>query len=433
MRLPTSARFSICLLALAASLVACSKSDGGSEDAVSVTTSEVDVGGIVKMRKETRSPVADEEEDRDRPVPQAGNLTAGDYDDILNPELYARYAKAAARQQDSDLPFVDTRTRVAVKVIDADGRPVPQARIDVARDEGSLHLVSGADGVASFYPRFDGIGDAPRIDVSSDAGSAGRKVQLTGRGQQTVTFNVSGEARPVSALDLVIVLDATGSMDDEMAYLQAELDSIVSRLQRDAGGVDLRIGVVVYRDEGDDYVTRSFELSSDIGSAREMLERQSAAGGGDNPEAVDQAMVAAERMQWRNDAAKAVLLIADAPPHSEGIKATFDATERLRAEGVQIVPVAASGVEDSAQYIMRTMAVLTHGRYIFLTDDSGIGNPHAEPDVACYVVTRLDQLIARVLAGIVEGRRIEPARSEVIRTVGDYNAGRCGEIQDSSS
>ena len=89
------------------------------------------------------------------------------------------------------------------------------------------------------------------------------------------------------------------------------------------------------------------------------------------------------------------------------------------------MPVAASGVEESAQYVMRTMAALTQSRYIFLTDDSGVGNPHAEPDVACYVVSRLDQLIARVLAGLAEGRRIEPAQGEVIRVVGDYDRGRC--------
>ena len=123
------------------------------------------------------------------------------------------------------------------------------------------------------------------------------------------------------------------------------------------------------------------------------------------------------------------LLVADAPPHREALGTTLDAVEHLRGQGVRIVPVAASGAEDSAQYVMRAMAVLTGGRYIFLTDDSGIGNGHAEPDIACYVVTRLDQLIARVLAGIVEGRRVEPKQSEIIRTVGSYDRGRCGTAQ----
>src|SRR5262249_18442150 len=128
---------------------------------------------------------------------------------------------------------------------------------------------------------------------------------------------------------------------------------------------------------------------------------------------------------WRTDAAKALLLVADAPPHEDAIPATLTAAEKLRSQGVQIVPVAASGVEENAEYVMRTMAALTQGRYIFLTDDSGVGNPHAEPDVPCVAVTRLDQLIGRVLGGIAEGRRIEPSKAEIIRTVGHYDRGRC--------
>ena len=74
---------------------------------------------------------------------------------------------------------------------------------------------------------------------------------------------------------------------------------------------------------------------------------------------------------------------------------------------------------------MRATAALTQSRYIFLTDDSGIGNPHAEPDVACYVETQLATSIRRVLASMVSGERIEPVPAEVIRTVGRYDHGKC--------
>lgn len=433
MRTSLFMQLSLCtLLALPALLSGCSRAGGGAaENHVSVTTRELDVGGIVKMREERRAfePEAEMAQETVNEVqPQAGNLTAGDYDDILNPNLYARYASAVV-QQGSSLPFVDTRSHVGIRVVDAAGQPVPQARIAVERPGGALHLETGADGIASFYPGYDRAGSRTRISIASDAGTVSRTVQWRERGRQTVTLTVPGRARPVKALDLVLVLDTTGSMGDEMAYLQAELGSIVARLKRDAGNLNLRIGLVVYRDRGDDYVTRSFPLSADVGRLQSTLDQQDADGGGDTPEAVDRALAAAGQMQWRPDAAKAVLLVADAPPHKEALGATFDAVEHLRGEGVRIVPVAASGVEDSAQYVMRAMAVLTGGRYIFLTDDSGIGNGHAEPDVACYVVTRLDQLIARVLAGIVEGHRVEPGEGEIIRTVGNYNRGRCGTQQ----
>jgi Mg-chelatase subunit ChlD len=422
------------LLALASALASCGGGGGGTESAdvsyetVTTTKRELNVAGIVKTKTEitkTEPTAAPEPPPPPQRAAQSGQLTAGDHDDLLNPGLYADYAGRFLQQAGGGLPFVDTRTRVAIKVVDSAGRPVPFAQVDVQRSGTPLRLVAAADGTASFYPAFDKVPAKTSVSVASQAGTARRTLDLEGGRSRRISITLPGAAPAVSAMDLALIIDTTGSMGDEMVYLQAELDSIVARLRRDAGNLDLRIGVIVYRDEGDEYVVQSTPLSDDIGSIRSILARQEAGGGGDMPEAVDQAMAAAEGMRWRPGAAKAVLLVADAPPHDEGFAPTLASTQRLRSRGVQIVPVAASGVEDSAQYVMRTMAALTQGRYIFLTDDSGVGNPHEEPDIACYVVTRLDQLIGRVLAGIAEGRRIEPGASEVIRTVGDYDRGRC--------
>ena len=120
-----------------------------------------------------------------------------------------------------------------------------------------------------------------------------------------------------------------------------------------------------------------------------------------------------------------MLLVADAPPHDEHISLAWQASEVLRAKRVQIVPVAASGVADKAEYVMRAMAALTQSRYTFLNDDSGIGNAHAAPAIDCYLVTRLDALLRRVIDSQLSGRRIEPGEQEVIRKVGDYDHGRC--------
>jgi hypothetical protein len=143
------------------------------------------------------------------------------------------------------------------------------------------------------------------------------------------------------------------------------------------------------------------------------------------PEAMDQALIRATGQAWRPDAVKVMLLVADAPPHDELQGRAFAAVEAARARRVQVVPVAASGVDDRAEYFMRAAAALTQSRYIFLTDDSGIGNSHAEPDVDCYVVTRLATSIRRVLASFVSGERLEPLPQEVIRTVGRYDHGKC--------
>jgi hypothetical protein len=76
---------------------------------------------------------------------------------------------------------------------------------------------------------------------------------------------------------------------------------------------------------------------------------------------------------------------------------------------------------------MRASAAISGGRYLFLTDDSGVGESHSEPKIACYVVTRLDQLIVRVIASELAGVRVEPGEEQIIRTSGLYEKGVCLE------
>ena len=78
-----------------------------------------------------------------------------------------------------------------------------------------------------------------------------------------------------------------------------------------------------------------------------------------------------------------------------------------------------------SEYLMRQASVATGGRYLFLTDDSGVGIAHAEPTIACYQVTKLSRLLTRVLMTELSGRRQEAGESEVIREVGSYSGGVC--------
>jgi hypothetical protein len=361
---------------------------------------------------------------RPRPQPQSGLLTAGDHDDVLNPELYASYATGFFQRSNlRDLPRLDTRRVLTVAVHDQAGRPVPFARVTIHCGDGnSLSLATVADGTAIFYPGLDRLGDRVRVAVP---GGAARTIELTGAGSQRQGFTVRSGGVPVRKFDLMLAIDTTGSMGDEIAYLKSELRTILADLRRSHPGLDIRLGLIVYRDLGDDYVTRTFPFTANVESMQANLRAQYAAGGGDYPEAMDLALARAVAQDWRPDAVKSLLLVADAPPHDENIGKTWRAAEAARAKRIQIVPVAASGVADTAEYVMRAMAAATQSRYIFLTDDSGIGNPHATPAVDCFLVTRLDRLVRRVLDSQISGRRVEPREGEVIRSVGRYDNGKC--------
>jgi hypothetical protein len=358
--------------------------------------------------------------------PQSGLLTAGDHDDLLNPELYASYAARFLRNANvQDMPRVDTRRVLTIAVQDSSGRPIPFAPVTLTCADGnSLSLATVADGTVTFYPELDRLGDSVRLTVRGSASA--RSIAVSEHpGSQRHSVTLPTGARPVRKFDLMLAVDTTGSMGDEMDYLKSELRTILAELKRSHPQLDIRLGLVAYKDEGDVYVTRTFPFTGRLEEMQGHLRAQSAEGGGDYPEAMDLALHRAVLQDWRPDAVKSLLLVADAPPHDRNIAKTWMAAEAARAKRIQIVPVAASGVAGTAEYVMRAMAAATQSRYIFLTDDSGIGNPHAPPAVDCYLVTRLDRLVRRVLDSQISGRRVEPREGEVIRTVGRYDNGKC--------
>jgi len=220
-------------------------------------------------------------------------------------------------------------------------------------------------------------------------------------------------------LDLVLVLDTTGSMGDELEYLKNELRSIVGAVSKQFPNVQQRYSLVCYRDEGDEYVTRSFPFTASLTELRTNLAAQKAAGGGDYPEAMHKGLEEAVKLDWRDDhTARVLFLIADAPPHAEHALRTFKAIGTLRKQGVALYPVACSGYDDTCEFVMRTGALLTGSEFLFLTDDSGVGDKHGEPHIPYYHVERLNHLRVRMIASELAGRRLEANREQIVRTVG---------------
>ena len=383
--------------------------------------------------------------DRRRAPRQPGLLTAGDVDDGLNWDAYLGYVRRALdaarpdgqrRGASEAFSALDLGNRVVVRVLDQVGHPVAGARVTVTAEGGTrarrLVTEAGTDGRLALFPSYDFGPDAGlmRVAVSEPGGGRPSRTRTVAVGRSAdavveVRLPIRVAERP-RALDLAFVIDVTGSMGDELRYLTDEFESIVERVEARYPGVDLRFGLVAYRDRGDQFVVRRYDFTRSAQEMRQRLGALEATGGGDYPEAMDEALEAALDLDWRTgSAARVAFLVADAPPHADRTDRTLDAVREARARGLRIYPVAASGVADEAEYLMRAAAVLTQARHLFLTDDSGVGLPHAEPKIPCYQVTALNGLLTRVIASELEGRRVEASRDEVVREVGDYDAGVC--------
>jgi Mg-chelatase subunit ChlD len=224
----------------------------------------------------------------------------------------------------------------------------------------------------------------------------------------------AAHAQAPAPLDLVFVLDTTGSMSGEIREVKSRVRQIASALADARPGARVRLGLVVYRDRRDEYVTRTSPLSSDVEVTFEFLDRVvSAGGGGDGPEDVLAGLAAAlDEMDWDPSPAtdRQLFLIGDAPPHldypdgprpEELIRAAIERRIVLNAVGCRSLP--ASGVR-----FFREIAFSTEGAY------HHIGRVRTESSsVADAVLTTLERE-----TDPADGEKIELYRIDSLSTSG---------------
>jgi hypothetical protein len=136
------------------------------------------------------------------------------------------------------------------------------------------------------------------------------------------------------------------------------------------------------------------------------LEKQYAEGGGDYPEAVDEALELAVNKQWSTGSStKIIFHVLDAPAHNgeKFEQKLVNATKTAAEKGIRICPIICSSADYDTEYTMRQAAVYTGGTFIFVTDDSGIGGAHHDPGLPNAVVELLNSLMVRVVNGYHTG------------------------------
>lgn len=303
----------------------------------------------------------------------------------------------------------DIRERYLLQVRDPRGRGIADAEVAVQGDSGwSTWARTDAAGRVWLHPDAFDPGRSHRYQVAVRKGGHQSGALLT-RGQRSAV-EVVLEARavePRARLDLVFLVDATGSMGDEIDKLKASLRTIVGEVASLPSRPDICLGLVAYRDRGDQFLLRSQDLTDDVGGfLHGALNPLRAHGGGDYPEAMNEALhETVHRLSWRGDGAtRLVVLLADAPPHLDYGAPHYD-DDMLAAlgKGIKVFAVGASGLDRQGEFIQRQIAQYTGGQFVFLTYAQA-HNPASGPgretvhDVKNYSVDTLDRLIVRLVS-----------------------------------
>src|SRR5262249_12784649 len=181
--------------------------------------------------------------------------------------------------------------------------------------------------------------------------------------------------RPV--VEVAFVLDTTGSMGPLIEGAKRKIWSIATAIIDCTPAADIRMGLVAYRDIGDIYVTKKFDLTTDIQGIYGDLLQFRAQGGGDWPESVNEALfVAVKQLSWSygRDTTRIIFLVGDAPPHMDYAQDMKypDVMRLARSKGITVNAVQAGNARDTER-VWREIAQMGHGDYIPIPQDGGQG------------------------------------------------------------
>lgn len=335
---------------------------------------------------------------------QSSSLTAGEINDFSKWEMWNDLAESelSKYKQKWDLFFSE---RYTVQLKNEDGFPIVDAIVQLLDESNSVHYESRTDntGKAELWGKL-GLLDSWNNVASAVVNYKGethtiRKLTTFKDGVNSLT--IKADCSNSDVVDIAFVVDATGSMGDEINYLKKELNHVIYKSKNDHPELTFNFGNVFYRDNTDDYLVRKHDFTDVFSSSIDFITKQGAAGGGDYEEAVEIALeVALDSLKWSEMARTRILfLILDAPPHNspEIRQKLKDIARKAASKGVRIVPLAASGIQKDTEYLMRCFALGTNGTYAFLTNHSGIGNSHIEPSTDNYEVELLNDLMIRII------------------------------------
>ena len=334
----------------------------------------------------------------------------------------------------------DVSGRIVITVKDIQGKPVSDCKLTFRDDNGKIlqERLTYSDGRALFFTTEDTKHQKQNIRV--EAVYAGNKdvSDFSGTGKSQIDITMPGNRQKLARipLDVVFLLDATGSMDDEIARLKATLQSINFQISELPSKPDIRFALVTYRDKGDEYIVKTRSFTGNIQQFSKSLDSVLADGGGDTPEDIQSGLKETMlNLKWRGTGVRLVFLVADAPPHLDYKEQTYtyiDAMQDAAQKGIKIITVGASGLDIKGEYVFRQISQYTMGQFIFLTygekdeSEGGTSTSVSHHTGSNFQTENLDAIIVRIIKQELSHQNDQPVKpdEEYFETTASKDADR---------
>jgi Mg-chelatase subunit ChlD len=304
-----------------------------------------------------------------KPIPTSSGLRAGYSDDNKQFNYYLHFLERF-RKQANHIAF-NVEERFIISCIDENDKSLPNAFIRVL-DSDNNELDSGKTMANGEFLYFAG-NDVDDFFIEATYQGSTKKMahSLTKPRYLEIRFEQTKKQIPKKApLDIVFIMDTTGSMGDEINRLRQTLEIITMNIESFSPNPALRLGMVLYKDKSDAYVTKVVPFTDSIEIFQNELNKIDASGGGDYPEDLQSALYdTIKKMEWNENGIRLAFIITDAPPHLDYNQeySYFDAAREAKQRGIKLFSLGTGGLDINGEYALRQLSQYTSACYTFLT------------------------------------------------------------------
>ncbi len=342
-------------------LVSCGISDNN------ISASVVDAKKIEESPADTSEPYYDKETTRvfrtgSRSIKRAttsSGLKAGFSDDNKQFNYFLNFLNKY--KNNTTRKYHDIENKVTLRVMDKNHKTIANAKvIDTNTQKESLTYSDG-----SFL-----VYRPTKLKITHK--NSTKTITIDENSKKVVDVVLNQAFKPVDPIpvDIVFALDTTGSMSEEIRRLKKTIEIIYLNLSNLKTKINLRFGMVLYKDRKDKYTTKISPLTDDLKSFQKALNKVTANGGGDRPEDLVSALRdTVYDIKWQKDGLKIVFVITDAPPHIHyhDLKPYMFYADVAKQKAIKLHTIGTGGLGIDGEYALRQLSQYTNGKYIFLT------------------------------------------------------------------
>ncbi len=316
-------------------------------------------GSVVSSTSHTLHTVVSGREVKDLPIDSRNILTLVTLDGVDNNES-------------SSCASIVTREALGVTAGDA-GVSASDGSVASGGLAETVEVRSGVEAVVSTGESVT-LTDGEGAAVSAEATAPRQRTPLMATGASPAAPWQRASTRP--AVEIVFAIDTTGSMGGLLDGAKRRIWSIVNEIQRTGCRPDVRIGLVAFRDRGDDYETMILPLTTDLDLVWVTLNGLTPSGGGDTPENVRRALAdAVNQMGWTPATpglSQVIFLVGDAPPQAYADEPdVLDTAEAALRRGI-VVHAIQCGEDAVTQSAWTQIASRGAGTYFPIPADSTV-------------------------------------------------------------